>query len=551
VAQVWEFAGQERDEISIQMDALDGDLDPFLLLLSMSSRELDQFMSQGIEQPEGLVEIAERLGVLVHYNDDREDSADSLIFSDPLPADDVYYIVATSCCTAGSAGDYRLALELEFREEPLTETDPETERERDLEQPPDDDRNFIPETTRIIDEGIASRHLIDITGDGETLTFDEDVVDSLGRPFEENDIVALDPVDDAPFGLLRRVVEIEHDQGQVVLTTVQAALDEAIYNGQVQVEVVLTEDGGYIAQAAMGKTSAKPAARPAGAEFTLNFFEEEIIPGVTASGQVDLDPSFEFELVIRRFKLERLRLVNTTVQRAEISLEAEIGFSESAEIELSPLGSFAPIGIPIRGTSFNIWLTPQLTVYLGVAGSATAAVTSAVHHDITYDSGLEYDDGDLRFIADSTGSELWVEEPETSASVDARAYIKPEFALVVFGGSGPYINAQGYARFEADMCQSPWWEVYAGVSGNVGARVKVFSLKLIDETWQIFVEEWTLDEAEDSAPFACPGEDESEPTSAPQDSSPEDDGGGGVCSSVVGFVGILGLVVTVSRRKRR
>jgi hypothetical protein len=113
VAHVWEFEGEAGDEISVAMNALSEELDPFLLLLAMGEQELEEFLSLSEDELADLVAAADERGVLLNFNDDRDEGGlDSLIPSFVLPEDGRYFIVATSCCTGGSSGPYELILDL-------------------------------------------------------------------------------------------------------------------------------------------------------------------------------------------------------------------------------------------------------------------------------------------------------------------------------------------------------------------------------------------------------------------------------------------------------
>jgi hypothetical protein len=119
VAHVWEFEGEAGDEISVAMNALSEELDPFLPLLIMGEQELEEFLSLSEDELADLVAAADERGVLLNFNDDRDEGVpDSLIPSFVLPEDGRYFIVATSCCTGESSGPYELILDVAGAEEP-------------------------------------------------------------------------------------------------------------------------------------------------------------------------------------------------------------------------------------------------------------------------------------------------------------------------------------------------------------------------------------------------------------------------------------------------
>lgn len=110
-AHVWEFLGGEGDEISIAMNALGAELDPFVLLLRMTEGELEAFFSLSEEELRALDAVAEEYGVLLAFEDDREEDRNAFVPAFVLPADGPYVIMASSCCTAGSSGPYELILD--------------------------------------------------------------------------------------------------------------------------------------------------------------------------------------------------------------------------------------------------------------------------------------------------------------------------------------------------------------------------------------------------------------------------------------------------------
>src|SRR5690606_2675075 len=78
--------------------------------------------------------------------------------------------------------------------------------------------------------------LIEFAPDG-TLTFEA----SAGLPdFEPNDVLVSEPSAAAPDGLLRKVVAVSDEGDTLVVETVQAKLEEAIYEGSASIDLTLT-----------------------------------------------------------------------------------------------------------------------------------------------------------------------------------------------------------------------------------------------------------------------------------------------------------------------
>lgn len=537
-AHVWGFEGREGDMFNIILDSPNGDLDPFLLLLQMNDEDLDFFLSWSDPEIGSLEEATAEYGWLLGANDDREEGdTNAMIASFRLPENGRYYIVATSCCTGETTGFYELTFEPVMLV--LEPNMPE-------EQFPDDNTPYIPRTTRIITPDMAANHLIEVAGEGETIVFAENILNDIGYPFAVNHIIALEPNEMALNGFLRKVVAIEYTypQNEIVLTTIQASLEEAIYNGTIQATVVLSPDGAYIAESKPGLPTAKRL--PAANVFTINLFEEEIMPDVTVSGEINLQPSFDIEMVIEQFDLKKLIIKNTTRQHGKLELTAETGFSNKAEIALNPLGDFAPIGVNVLDTDFTVWLTPEVTLYLGVSGRTKAAIITSANQEIFYDVSLFYEENeDLKLLVEPYGEKIWIGKPVANSQANAKAYLKPELALVVFGGTGPFMSVEGYLRFDADPCRTPWWDFYGGVSGLVGAKLKMFGLDFGKEDLEIAAQEWHLDNATTPSPVPCLAADED---SQEQYEGEDGGGGGGGLGWWVGFVAVIVVFWFLRRR---
>jgi len=72
--------------------------------------------------------------------------------------------------------------------------------------------------------------------------------------------------------------------------------------------------------------------------------------------------------------------------------------------------------------------------------------------------------------------------PQLNLNAGAEAFIKPELRMMIYNVVGPYINAKGYGKIEADLLQNPWWKMYYGLKMSAGAKVKILDLLLIDFT---------------------------------------------------------------------
>lgn len=83
---------------------------------------------------------------------------------------------------------------------------------------------IIPETTKVLD-ALTHQHLISVSGDGATYTFDLNTV--ALQQLAPGDIMVTGPSSTAPYGILRRVVSVRASGRDAIVQTLPATLEEA------------------------------------------------------------------------------------------------------------------------------------------------------------------------------------------------------------------------------------------------------------------------------------------------------------------------------------
>jgi len=337
-----------------------------------------------------------------------------------------------------------------------------------VEEPPTEElaepelETIIPESTRLFDKDALNEFLVDVSDDGEVIVFSEDVLDQ--KPLEEDDVLAFEPSGWARDGLLRKVIEITRSDGQVEIRTVLATLDEAIEQGEVHDTILLKDAEIRDMELSQGTSIAKVDCSPARDGFNL-VINKELEEGVTATGSINVDPSFDFDLVVKRFELQRFAFTNTTELTGKLGLKTEVahvGLDEKVEI-----GHITFKPFPIMLGSFPIWVTPKMTFYVGVNGKVSADLTTSVTQDVTVITGLEYANGSFTSINESFGNPTY-DLLTLSTSCEASVFVRPQFELLIYGAAGPYVAVNAYVKLEADPSRDPWWEMKGGVRGEVG-----------------------------------------------------------------------------------
>jgi hypothetical protein len=364
---------------------------------------------------------------------------------------------------------------------------------------------IIPETTKVLDNEVAEQQLLEIspgeTADELVLVFSEEVLEDVGDEdlFSIDNIIAIDPTDGAPEGLLRKVASVSRSNGIMEVLTIQASLEEAIDTAEVHQSIELSVDERSGTNPSSGARLARvlPAREQA-----LKLTIDEDLDGVRVTGTVTVQPSFDFNMIIQGHQLELLEFINTTVTSGKLEVESNIFEADfSRRRELLPARSLSPISIPI-GKLFKMWFTPELVIYVGVDGNVSAGVYMAVSQDVIFNTGFVYKRqvGDFKAIFTPSLGDFDSKQPTFSADVEARAYLRPELKLKVFGVDGLFAGVDAYLKLEAGQLRTPWWEIFGGVRASVGIRVKIFSFALFSWEEPLLDKKWSLMQADIAAP---------------------------------------------------
>ncbi|MEA3351231.1 MAG: formylglycine-generating enzyme family protein, partial [Chloroflexota bacterium] len=312
------------------------------------------------------------------------------------------------------------------------------------------------------------------------------------------------PSGHTPDGLLRKVIRIDSSDGQVEIQTEQASLEEAIEQGEIRETIPLTNvdirdtDLELVAINQVGNAAkmARPLARD-GYYLKLN---KELGDGVEVSGSLTVEPKFDFNLKIRGFKLQELTYINTTKIIGDVGLNTEVarmGFDKKMQIGYI---FFEPIPVPVG--PLLIFLTPKMVFYVGVNGNISAELNTSVTQDVTVITGFEYSDETFTTINESYKGEPEVDLLKLSTHCAASVYAQSDYDLLIDGVVGPSVSAKAYIELDADPLDDPWWQMYAGVRGDVGIKTVILSNLNLFVGWQknLFDERWLIARAESPPP---------------------------------------------------
>lgn len=340
----------------------------------------------------------------------------------------------------------------------------------------------IPETTQVLPE-TTTQYLSSISSDGSVYTFNQSTpsLDQLAP----GDVIVSQSADLAPYGFLRKVTSVSSASGQVIVTTTDATLADAIQSGAAQTNYVLSVDQIQDSNQLQGVSLAPDSSIKDEFYFKLEdvvLYDSDGDPDtkddqIKANGAIRLKRTFTLDLVIQDWEVQRLSFTSYTSDVVELKISSQVNLAGLELEKQVARHTFHPITAMIGWVPVEI--VPVLVINVGVDGSVHVGVTTGVEQQATTTSNWRYDNGIWR-TSSSHSDEFHFTPPTPSAGLDLKGYVNGELSLLLYGVVGPHANLEAYLQLEADVFAVPWWQLYAGLEGSGGVKVEVFGKNLVD-----------------------------------------------------------------------
>ncbi len=359
---------------------------------------------------------------------------------------------------------------------------------------------IVPDTTKVL-QGTELDHLASAakSGDGKelVLTFDDNAGALQG--IEEGDVIVCGITANTPYGLLQKVKSVNRAGGQVVLNTVTASLEEAVWRGHLYQPVdlsaaclastrVLAEGVEFVPGSGSEGGDFSDAAHME-LPFTYNFNDVKLGTdpnfillngkvGLTFKGDfnVDIDvdwPSLDDLLdggdILPNVDLKSVDFGFTVEETVDIRASASVTKDIEYEKEIVE-HEFSPIDVQIGPVP--VVLVPYLEVHAGVDGTVSAGVTFGVTQKGSVYAGAAYDSSGWTPQTDKSFTFEWT-PPTGSINADFKVYAGPQFGIKLYGVCGPYLNIEPYVRLAVNTATPPLWKVYVGIEVDIGVKAGI------------------------------------------------------------------------------
>ena len=358
---------------------------------------------------------------------------------------------------------------------------------------------IIPDTTKIADEE-TELQLTFVSQDQSEITFVQSTPQL--EELQEGDILFIGVTDQTPYGLLRKVTTITRGSkvdDTLTVSTEFTSIEEAVEELHVSVDIVLTQDDIDYEKLRLPPGISMSQDR-GGFEYDHTFNLSDVSPiyvgdpsttidDVTIDGEIYLNYEMIFNLDIGWFNLG-VEFRNIVESYTDLNVTVGGSLSLSDLLDPNPIHLFTIPFIPIPVAPLLV-ITPVIYINIGLDGEIHAELTVGVTIDQTGDnrleSGFEYNKGQWHSIKNSPVFDLEPKIPVLNLGGTIKPYVGPQLELIFNGCAGVYGSLYGYLELQADINDDPWWCLYGGFEGIIGAQLKILSFDLGDPVeWTIF-----------------------------------------------------------------
>ncbi|WP_448376638.1 hypothetical protein [Fervidobacterium sp.] len=327
---------------------------------------------------------------------------------------------------------------------------------------------------------------------GADLVFSQE--SEFAKTLRIGDILAAGVSEKTPYGYLAKVASIRRENGKIIVETENAKLEEAIKDGEVKLDVILTEKNIKSVELAPGVKIlyeeaplwiTNPISFNRGYNYIVDLDKNPATTydQVQISGNIAISSRLKFEASFGSFKVKKVNLEFVDVmQSGSLRVSTSPNFSYNKQIPLFryPIATvnYAPVTMTVFGIPLVI--TPRITIYFSLNGGLSANLTAQIQQTLTGNVGLSYDSGKFKPI-NGLMFELSPIEYQGGANAYVNAEVPISGSVVLNGIVSAYCDIVGGLGFVIDY---PYWSLTGRAYAVAGLDVSLIDyskeFKLLD-----------------------------------------------------------------------
>lgn len=275
-----------------------------------------------------------------------------------------------------------------------------------------------------------------------------------------------------PYGALRKVNTLQVDGAEVIITTANALLADAVKEGTIVLKQRLLEKDFTLNSKVDGVLLKGTNKSFDGLAVTLDNFEiyNDGTRNARLNGAVGISPEINITIVISSNKIIGIDLSTTLNKIDEVTLTSNGAFSGSKEIVAAEF-IHSPIIID------SLVFVPEVRICCGFEGNISCEVTSGVRQDRVITSEMNF------------SNLIWKEDPLThivdfdfitphlTDNSDLEIFSGPEIDIRLFGVPVQSVKATGFYSLEAEKTGTPFWKLFIGSVGQNSVKSEILGLR--------------------------------------------------------------------------
>ncbi|MBU1218916.1 hypothetical protein KKF34_06855 [Myxococcota bacterium] len=305
--------------------------------------------------------------------------------------------------------------------------------------------------------------------------------DSFTSQLQPGAILMAGSTPQKPSGMLRKVISVSNDSGNVTVVTEQATLAQALEEAEFTFQRDITTNDILDEQILDQGVSRSQKKAEIEGTFAYTFFNMVIVPGVTLGGSISFKPKLTLSCEIGAFEVK-----NITVK---LDLEEKLAVTLSAAATLANWNyekKFASVSL--RPITFMIGIVPvviqpNINFYIGTTGEVKVKVSTGFSQTATGSFGMEYTNGSWKGIR-GFNNVYGFDRPAIEGTSKIKIYEKNEIEFLLYGAVGPAINLSLFMEFEgkAKAVDGPeadciTWDLKGGIEAGVGFNMDAIGLE--------------------------------------------------------------------------
>jgi len=359
---------------------------------------------------------------------------------------------------------------------------------KDKTEPEPEPDIIIAENTKVISDQDWNSKILSVDSTDFTLTFNSGI--NTNYNLEVGDVI----VSSVGYGLLRKITNISASGQNIIVSTEQASLADAILKGELKFEVDVSNPQKIkrIVYQAKGVRFITPKdgddtkmLLEISTDFGTDFF--------TMTGELEID-QFEFEgdyawhwgtwhPVLDKAH-GNFSINETFTLTEELSGSAELDKS----IKLLKL-EYPPITVMIGPVP--VIITPEVVLTAGIELEAKSSLSAGLIQELTASGGASYD-GNNWHPSFNLEKDFGITPPLLTNSLSAKVYVKPQLNMVIYEVFKPNVSVQPYALLEAEIGNTPWWYFYLGLRSDIGLNIDLVFWDLLDYEASLFDKQFEI-----------------------------------------------------------